>query len=280
MLVLAHQRLGGDGDLHPPADRTEPAGPVGPVGGVDDGRPAEDEVAEDVGAQLVHRPHIGRLARGRSIRGRSRANPCVLDRLAHLGEPVEHSHRDHRRDRRDHIRHPVGTVQHPHAPARRGLAVPLCERPLMQFLRQSPQRLPHPGGDVALAYRDRRSLELRPHLRGHTGPGFHDDVDVIAGDPARLPRREHGRVVIHDRQRVIDIRLQSAVAAPGHARSLCRHRPQLHVRCHPTHPITARLTQSRPTQLGQHPNSANLRDVRGPQRVGKIGEDSGVGRVG
>ncbi|MDF2580461.1 MAG: hypothetical protein K0S49_2040, partial [Microbacterium sp.] len=139
VLVSAYQGLGGEGDLHARPDRPEPAGPVGPVGGVDHGRSAEDEVAEDVGPQLVHGSGVWRrilpggirrvslLARPDLIRpsAASPRIPGVLHRLSHLGEPVEHPHGDDGGEVGDEVRHPVGPVEDPHAPLRRRSRVPL-----------------------------------------------------------------------------------------------------------------------------------------------------------
>ncbi|MEH3089345.1 MAG: hypothetical protein PGN24_07020 [Microbacterium arborescens] len=116
--------------------------------------------------------------------------------------------------------------------------------------------------DVPLAQHDRRCFVLGSQFFGHPGAHLHHDVDVLAGDPSLLPRREHGGVVVDDGHGVVDLGLQSPIRLSGHARGFRGDRPQLHVGRHPAHPVAPSLAQRRPAELGQRARRCDLARVQ------------------
>ncbi|OJV74546.1 MAG: hypothetical protein BGO45_02165 [Microbacterium sp. 71-36] len=220
----------GDDDLHPRADRPECAGAVIGAGRVGVGRGGEEQVGEDVGADLVGGAGVGGgcgsrraavccggalrppvAARGRPQPLSRGVPPCVDERGALLHESVVDPHRQHGRERRDQVGHPVDPGHDADAPGLPPTPVALGEGGGLQRFRQRREARVQPPGTESFGGGDGEDIELRPTILGQGQPGIHDHPHMRAGQRSGLPRIQRDREVIGEGHRLTDLSLHGAI---------------------------------------------------------------------
>ncbi len=161
-------------DLHPGADRAQRAGAVIDAGGVGIGSGGQQQVGEDVGAQL------GGAACVRARLGSLVAR--VDDRLGLLGEAVEDAHGEDRRQRRDQVGHAVLPGHDAHAPCIASALVPFGQGGRLQTFGEGGEARPQSPGTEPVGGRDGEQVEFR--ARASEGRG--DPTSTIACTWARV----------------------------------------------------------------------------------------------
>ncbi len=174
-VVRTGEGRGGHKNLHPRADRAE--GPGGRVARVIQRRGAcEQQVGEHVGPDLIGRSCICRDNVG--VLAGSTLMPGVDDRPCLLRQPVVDPLRDHRREGRDQVAHPIPPRHQSHAPARGCLFVPFRERSWVHPVREDLELTPDSVRRLTVAAFDRDGFELGPQFRGQVQPGVDDRFHV------------------------------------------------------------------------------------------------------
>ena len=253
----AEHRERGDDDLHPRADRPECAGAVVAAGGVGVGRGGEEHVGEDVRADLIGRTGVGGGCCSLPVICR-RLAACVDDRRALLHEPVVDPHRQHRRQRRDQVGHPVLPVNDADAPGLAAASVAFGEGGGLQRFRQRREARLQPPGTEPFGGGDGEDIEFLPTLGRQWGPGIHDHPHVRAGQRPRFPRVQGHGEIIGEGHRPPDLPLHTPIGHALGGRDLGRDLPQRHLGRPRRRPQPRGRVEGEVPRPGQRPHPPGL----------------------